>query len=90
MAGLVTVTFKTTADSETEVRELLNRAQQEIDGGYYFTEGSIAHINFVSFEREETISLTREELSKVIQDAVDKALAGNRQESGDRPSGLDD
>lgn len=75
MAGIVTVTFKTTAVDEDAVRRLLNRAQTEIDGGYYFQEGEIAHLTLRSFEvTEETVSLTRSELDALVKSAVDAAL----------------
>lgn len=76
MAGIVTATFKTTASTETEVRELLNQAQREIDGGFYFAEGRIGHIGLVSFEvTEESITITPSELDARINAAVTAALA---------------
>jgi hypothetical protein len=89
MAGVVTVTFKTTASNEYEVRALLARAQSELDSGFYFREGEIAHINLVSFEVQETLTITRAELDAMIKAAVDGAVK-TLPIASDRPSGLDD
>jgi hypothetical protein len=90
MAGVVTVTFKTTASSEDEVRALLTRAQSELDSGYYFNEGEIAHISLVSFEEtEETLTITRSELESMITAAIARDKVREANQGTDRPSGLD-
>lgn len=93
MAGIVTVTFKTTVSTEDEVRDLLDFAQRQIDSGYYFDEGRIGHINLVSFEVTETLTITRAELDEKIKTAVDAAISAYAlgfNVTDDRPSGLDE
>jgi hypothetical protein len=76
MSGIVTVTFKTSADSEDDVREILARAQQEIDGtSWIFPEGTIGHLSLVTFQQDErTLHITESELKAYVQDAVKAAL----------------
>lgn len=82
------MTFKTTASTEDEVRDLLDFAQRQIDGGYYFDEGQIGHISLVSFEVTEMVTMTRAEFDTAIKAAVAAVLL--QQGTSDRPSGLDD
>jgi len=91
MAGIVTVTFKTTASDEDAVRALLAQAQSELDSGFYFREGEIAHIALVSFEKtEETLTITRSELDAMITAAIARDKVREAHQGFDRPSGLDD